>query len=656
MGAKHRERAVFSDTPPGEAPTIAAMFLAAARRHADGTALRWREAPSEGGETGREGRGTFRPLDYRGLAEDVRALAAGFHELGVRRGDHVGLLSDNRAEWLMSDLALVGSGCVDVPRGADTLSQELVYILQHSDSVGVVVEDARQLAKVLEHRSGLPRVLFVVVMDPAFREREGDVWPFRHVVDAGRKALQRGIDPLTAQGQAILPADTATIIYTSGTTGRPKGVVLSHANLMHQVRVLGPLLGVTPEDRFLSLLPPWHIFERTVEYASLAVGASTSYSRPVRQVLLGDLAEERPTFMACVPRVLEGIQAGVLRNVEASPLPRRLLFHALFSASRRVAAAHSVLRGQAASFQGRGPLRRAAERGRAMVTALALGPAWRLARRRVFSRIRERTGGRLRAIISGGGSLPRSVDVFFQTVGIPVLEGYGLTETSPVVAVRSLERAAIGTVGRPIHGVEVRVVDPRNQALGPGERGLIQVRGPSVMRGYYHDDEATRRAIGPEGWFDTGDLGRLSLEGDLQITGRAKDTIVLVSGENVEPEPIENRLRESDLVQQVVVVGQDRRHLAALVVPDFEVLRERLGRQAGTPSELVRDPAAVALFRREVSRRISLENGFRPFEQVRNLHLLDSDFRVGEELTQTLKVRRNVVAERHAKLIDSLYQ
>jgi len=413
----------------------------------------------------------------------------------------------------------------------------------------------------------------------------------------------RDLEPgaLDAYAAARRPEDIAVILYTSGTTGTPKGVVLEHRNIAHNLRVLPPLVDIRAGDVWVSVLPPWHSFEMTVQLAAFSLGCCTVYSDKRR--LRDDLRAYRPHFFASVPRVWESVREGALKAIrEKGPLARALFRAALFASRLRL-------------------------RGNPLLLPLDL-----LGRKLFYGKIRAATGGRLKCAISGGGYLPLEVDEFFAAAGVRLLVGYGLTETAPVVALRRPEANVLGTIGRPVPETEVRV----------GPTGTLLVRGPQVMRGYYRDEALTRRVLDSSGWFDTGDLGRMTPEGDLVFVGRAKDTIVLSGGENVEPEPIENRLRQSPLIEQIMLVGQDRKTLGALVVP-----RE----------EAATDPCLEERLRELFRQRTGPAAGQPPWETVARFVVLREPFTPENGLlTATLKMRRHLIAERYRDAIEGLYR
>ena len=457
----------------------------------------------------------------------------------------------------------------------------------------------------------------------------------------------------------IQPDDLFTIIYTSGTTGTPKGVQLTHAAMASQIRNLPFVL--SPKDRALSILPIWHSYERVFEVISIACGVHTYYTS--LRNLGEDLHTVKPTIMVSAPRLWEGLYQRILSKVEKAPLLRRILFRAARSTAHGVRTAQSFFSGREIDLKGRGPMTSALLTMRhAVAWTLCIAPSL-LLDRLVLVKLRAAVGGEFRGTISGGGALPPHVDAFFNDIGIPVLEGYGLTESCPVLAVRTWDRLVIGSVGPVFPETEVRIVDPVTGAvlypdtarrdLGRGKRGEIHAKGPQIMKGYYKDPEGTARVL-KGGWLATGDLGMVTFNDCLKIVGRCKETIVLLGGENVEPLPIESKLLESPLIDQCMVVGQDRKHLGLLVVPSLSGF-SATGITATDLAALEVRPEVTEMLRLEIRRLVGEASGFKPFERITSFHLLRKPFEVGEELTMTFKLRRHVITEKYGREIESMF-
>jgi long-chain acyl-CoA synthetase len=589
----------------------------------------------------------FPHLTYRELFARVDELATAFLRLGIRRGDHVGLISENSDLWLITDLALLSIGAATVPRGGDAPPAEVGFCLRHAEC-GVALFETEAHAD--RARAELPPLETVIVMRGPARAGTATL---EGLLEDGR-AAGSPVD-LRAHQAAVADSDLATIVYTSGTTGNPKGVMLTHANILHNVHAVPRILHFSEGMRFVSFLPTWHTFERTIEYIVVDSGIELHYAS--KRTLKQDVARVRPSFMVGVPRVWETFYRGVMGAIEKLPPRKKRLVDGALAGSREFHRLGRRAAGLELSEDGRvgrpGALARAALRAR----QLRWAPHEVLARKLVYSKLLTALGGELRIAISGGGPLAPDVDEFFVRAGVPFLNGYGLTETSPVVCVRLPERNVLGTIGPPLPQTEVRIVDEAGRDAGRGARGVIQVRGPQVMSGYYRNETASKACLVPGGWLDTGDLGMLSDAGDVVINGRAKDTIVLTGGENVEPENIEATLLASPLILDVVVVGHAQKTLGALIVPNLEVACARLAKCAESEAQsLLHDPALDAMIRAEVTRLISCERGFRAWECVSRLAYLARPFCPEDgTLTATLKKRRRVIEELHREAIVRLF-
>jgi long-chain acyl-CoA synthetase len=616
--------------------------------------------------------GEFRPKSYAALAEDVAILAAGLKEIGLARGERIGLICDNRPEWLVADLAILGLGAADVPRGCDATEEEIRYILGFSECRIAFLENEKQLLKVLRSRKELGCLEEIVLFDEPGSGARSDA------ADAGFKlrtyAELRGLGitkggkdgngAATAQLTADYAAEAArggrdelaTLIYTSGTTGEPKGVMLSHGNFLYQTEMIIKIIHIRSGHTFLSVLPIWHVFERIAQYMIIVTGASLAYSKPIGSVMLADLRAVRPQWMASVPRIWEAVQEGVYRTIRQQGGAKRFLFSFFVGVGETWCWFKNHLLGRVPDFDHR---LRALEIAAVIIPFLLLAPLRGLGWLLVFRKIQEKLGGRFIAGISGGGALPISVDRFFDALGVRILEGYGLTETAPVIAARPQGRPTLGTVGPVLEGTELRIVNDEGRELHYGRKGRILVRGPQVMSGYYRKPELTASVLTADGFLDTGDLGVLTRHGELRIAGRAKDTIVLRGGENVEPTPIEQRLGESDYIQQAMIVGQDQRYLAALVVPDEEAVTA-WAKENNVPivdyEQLLTQPEILELIGDEVGERISARNGFKSFERVFKFALLARPFEVGRELSAKQELKRHVINELYAHQIQALFR
>ncbi|MBN1241534.1 MAG: AMP-binding protein [Spirochaetales bacterium] len=634
------------------ANTLAQLFLERVALHPDSPA-----------QFSKNGGNQFVPTSYRELKDVVAAFATGLAGLGVGRGSNVGLIADNRKEWLATDLALLGLGAADVPRGCDATAQEIAYILDWSECALTVLENEKQLAKVLERKAALPVLKTAILMDMAGAETLAkakaaglEVRAWQDVLADGKTAFAR--DPGLYDREAALGKrdERATLIYTSGTTGEPKGVELTHGNFLHQVEQLLDVIHVETGHVFLTVLPIWHSFERAVQYIVLGAGAATAYSKPVGSIMLADLQAVKPQWLTSVPRIWESVKDGVYRNIKAAGGIKKSLFGFFVAVGALHAHFRNMVLGRLPDF---GTRVRIFDILVGFLPWMLLSPIRGLGHVLVFHKILEKLGGRFIAGISGGGALPPSVDRFFGAIGVLILEGYGLTETAPVLAVREQDRPVAGTVGPAIFGTELVIEDETGKRLGPGRKGVIKARGPQLMKGYYRKPELTAKVISKDGWLDTGDLGMLTRDGCLRITGRAKDTIVLLGGENIEPLPIEQKLMESEYVQQAVVLGQDKRYLTALMVPNQDAVMG-WARDNEIPvldyETLLKQPEVLELVDGEVQSLVSAKNGFKAFERIFRFKLLPVPFEVGKELSAKQEVKRHAVNEIYAAEIKALFK
>jgi long-chain acyl-CoA synthetase len=566
--------------------------------------------------------GVWRGVSSEELRTTVEELSLGLRALGVERGDRVAILSENRPEWAYADLATLTAAAVDAPVYATLTPAQVLYILNDSESKVAFVSNAAQAAKVAQVRDKAPHLKHVIRMDEQAIEGTTSLAEVRAL---GRSALAQDKDAVKKQAALARPEDLATLIYTSGTTGDPKGVMLLHSNLVSNV--LGAMTAfksLGPADTALSFLPLCHSFERMGgHYLMLYMGVTIAYAESFEK-LADNMLEVQPTLMLSVPRLYEKIYARVLEKVAADAPMRQRIFQWGLAVGKRVFK-HQL-------------------EGGAPPLGLRLQHA--LADALVFKKIRARTGGRLRLFISGGAPLAREINEFFGAAGLLILEGYGLTETSPVITVNTPAANKPGTVGPPIPGVEVKIA----------EDGEILTRGPHVMKGYYRKPEATAEAIDKDGWFHTGDVGLLDPQGFLVITDRKKDILVTSGGKNIAPQPIENRLKTNQLFAEVVMIGNKRHFPAALVVPNFEPLekwaRER-GLEAASREELIAKAEVVELYEKTIG---ELSSELAQFEKIKKITLLAREFTLeAGELTPTLKVKRRFVEQKYKELIDRMY-
>jgi len=595
-------------------------------------------------------------LTYAEVYDNAMLFAAGLQSLGIQQGDHIALFADNSPRWMITDQGIMLAGAVDAVRGSQADDAELLFILSHSDSVALVIHDWATLKKISAGLVGMPLRFIVLLTEETPEDLHGlKILTFSQVLEMGKGHV---LQP------AHLTLDTlATLMYTSGTSGMPKGVMLSHGNLVSQVQSTYAVVQPQPREVVLSILPIWHCYERTFEYFIFSAGCTQIYTN-IRFVKK-DLKEFQPNYMVGVPRLWESIYEGVQKQFRDQPASKQKLVNFFLKQSHNYIYARRTLQGLDLNNLTPSPLQKL----EAALNLPHLTLLHQLGDRLVYKKVREGIGDNIKFVVSGGGSIAEHLEDFFEVAGITVLGGYGLTETSPITHVRRPQRNLRGGDGQPVPHTETKIVDPETgRVLPAGQRGLVMLRGKQVMQGYYKNPEATQKAIDPEGWFNTGDLGWVTPQGDLIITGRAKDTIVLTNGENIEPQPIEDVCLQCAYVDQIMLVGQDQKSIGALIVPNLETLQkwaESQGKTLALPNQhvpagdsvLTLDSKPVQdLLRQELNQRIQARPGYRPDERITVFRLVTEPFTIENGLlTQTLKIRRNVVMDRYQGMINEMF-
>jgi long-chain acyl-CoA synthetase len=568
--------------------------------------------------------GKYEGIGYTDLRTRVERFAFGLASLGVGRGDRIAIISENRPEWVISDQAIVALGAIDVPVYPTMSAKQNEYIFNDAGVRIAIVSNQFQLNKVMRVWDNVPSLERIILMNEKANIVEPATINFSEVMRFGDAYRVAHPDLLDNAMLAENPEDLLTLIYTSGTTGNPKGVMLTHRNLVSNIISSAEVIDFGPEDLLLSFLPLSHTFERMAGYyTAFSCGATIAYAESVETVA-ANMTEVRPTIVTTVPRLFERIHSRVIKQVDAGPAIKEKIFRWAVTVGKEHAAA---------ARQGRVSLLLRAQRA--------------LADRLVFCKLREKTGGRMRFFVSGGAALARELGEFFEAVGLTVIEGYGLTESSPVIAANRLHNYRFGSVGQVIPGVEVRIE----------EDGEILARGPNIMKGYWGQPDATAQAIDGDGWLHTGDVGMVDAGGFLHITDRKKHLFVSSGGKNIAPQPIENLFLSSKYIEQLMLIGDHRMYLTALIVPDFEALKEYAeGRNLSyaNDSDLARHAEIYQLIERDIN---EIQKDLANYERVRRFTLLDRLFTVEEgELTPTQKIRRNVVEQRYASLIENMYE
>ena len=568
--------------------------------------------------------GVYTGISYSEYRRNVELFAMGLASLGVKQGDRISIVSENRPEWIVADMAMVSLGAINVPIYPTLTPKQIEFIYNDAGVKIAIVSNSFQLNKVVKITQDVPTLEKVIVMSDKGVALSDGVIAFRKVYQLGEEFEKTHRDYFGSLAKPK-PEDLLTLIYTSGTTGNPKGVMLTHRNLVSNIVASADVIPIGEADVLLSFLPLCHSFERMAGYyTAMACGATVAYAESVETVR-DNLIEVRPTIVTTVPRLFERIYNRMMKQVDSAPPVRQKIFRWAGEVGRRYALAR---------------------KSGSIPAALQL--QHRVASKLVYSKLKERTGGRIKFFVSGGAALPRMLGEFFEAVGIQIIEGYGLTETSPVLSANQLNNYEFGTVGKPIPGVEIKIA----------EDGEILAKGPNIMIGYYNNTKATEEAISKDGWFHTGDIGMFNKAGHLVITDRKKHLFVSSGGKNIAPQPIENLfLSSSKYIDQFVLVGDGRMFLTALIVPEFEILKEFANRNGIMTSDeisLVRHDDVKEMYRKEIEK---IQKDLPTYEKVRRFELLSQALTVeGGEITPTMKVKRKVVEEKFAPLIEKMYE
>ncbi|NLL99896.1 MAG: long-chain fatty acid--CoA ligase [Treponema sp.] len=606
--------------------------------------------------------GNFQPVKYKELLQLAYSFGAGLLSLGVKRGDHVGIIADDRVEWFQADMGIMGIGAIDVPRGCDAPEKDIAYILSFTDCEVVVAENNFQVKKILSVKNEIPTLKSIIYFDDVSddvaelaKKEKITLYKYFEILEKGDKYRKENSGVVEAEFEKGDREDLACIIFTSGTTGEPKGVMLQHKNFIVQLDELVERIPLEAGCNVLCILPVWHVFQRLCEYVMMIKGTCLCYSKPIGSVLLADIQKVNPIFIPGVPRVFEAVYEGIYKAMRK----KGGITNILFKFFTNIAIIHSRM--DKKMFR-----KEARFRNDFLVLKwilffipwLLLYPLRSLGDVLVYRKVRAKFGNNFKGCVSGGGALPPNIDEFFWALGLNIVEGYGLTETAPVVSVRPVPKPIFGTTGSPIRGVNVRIVDDGGNILGPGQKGTVQIKGETVMKGYYKKPELTAKVIDADGWFDTGDIGMTTVTGELVLLGRKKDTIVLRGGENVEPLPIEMKMNESKYIATSVVVGQDQRNLAALIVPSEDEIiafAKENSIQFKDYNELLKNAEIIKMIDNEIQNLINSKNGFRLFERIGKFALLSKPFEVGVELSAKQEIMRYKMQDIYAKEMKTLF-
>jgi long-chain acyl-CoA synthetase len=564
--------------------------------------------------------GTWRDTSWRELHDTVRHIAQGLIDLGVQSGDRIAILSDSRAEWVQCDLAIQATGAITIPIYPSLLEEHAAYILQNSETSSVFVDTPAQLAKINHIRDQVPSLRHIISMDA--QAAGADTLSLAALAERGA-ASEGTAALLDARVAQLTPEAEVTYVYTSGTTGPPKGVVQTHGNHLAALEMVRSAVDTTEGDVHLLFLPLAHSFARLEAFTGLYVGLTTAFAESI-DALPDNMQEVKPMFMFSVPRVYEKMYARITSMAASGSGAKKAIFNWSLDVGRQVSALQ--------------------QRGQLIPTGLRI--KHKLANKLVFSKLHARVGGRLRYFISGGAPLAQEIAEFFHAAGILILEGYGLTETCPILTANRPDNYKFGTVGQAFPGIELRIADD----------GEILSRGPNIAKGYYKRPEDTAEVFREDGWFATGDIGELDADGFLRITDRKKDIIVTAGGKNVAPQNIENLLKTDRYISQAMVYGDRQKYLTAIVTLDPEAIMayaHEQGIENTRMDVLVANPTIVKLLDERVA---ALNRRLPSFETIKKIVIAPEDFtQEGGELTPTLKVKRKVVADKYAAALARLY-
>ncbi|KAK9266743.1 hypothetical protein L1049_025365 [Liquidambar formosana] len=613
-------------------------------------------------------------MTYKQLEQEILNFSEGLRVIGVKPDEKLALFADNSCRWLVADQGIMASGAINVVRGSRSSVEELLQIYNHSESVALAVDTPELFNQIAKTFCSRADIRFVILLwgeksCMASEVLEGiPVFNYEEIIDLGQENRRALLDfPDTRQRYIYEPITSdaiATLVYTSGTTGNPKGVMLTHANLLHQIRNLWDIVPAEAGDRFLSMLPSWHAYERACEYFIFTNGIEQVYTT-VRN-LKEDLNRYQPHYIIAVPLVYETLYRGIQKQISTSSTVRKLVALTFIKISLAYMELKRVYEGKYLTMNQKQHSYLVAMLDWLWARSIAaiLWPVHMLAKKLVYSKIHSAIGIS-KAGVSGGGSLPLHVDRFFEAIGVKVQNGYGLTECSPVVAARRPNCNVLGSIGHPLPHTEFKIVDSEtNEVLPPGSKGIVKIRGPQVMKGYYKNPLATKQALDEDGWLSTGDIGWIAPHhsagrsrhcgGVVVLDGRAKDTIVLLTGENVEPSELEEAAMRSSLIQQIVVIRQDQRRLGAIIVPNKEdilVAAKKLAVVDAGASELSKEKMTGLLY--EELRTWTSECSF----QIGPILIVDEPFTIdGGLMTPTMKIRRDKVVAQYHEQIANLYK
>lgn len=607
--------------------------------------------------------GTFLPITYKDFVKTMLDFSAGLLAIGEKEYSNIGLICDNRKEWLVCSMGIMATKSRDIPRGSEATIKDLSYILSFAECKTVVTENKILFNRILECKNELPALQNIIIINPSDIDLSNpkatglNIFSYDEILSKGNNFRQNNPNKIEEIMLSGNEDDSATIIFTSGTTGTPKGVELTHKNFLCQVEDISKRLPLKQGNKALCMLPVWHVYERELEYFLLYVGVALCYSKPAISMLLADMKKVSPQFMATVPRIWDGIYNAIYKNIKSTKKGAGIFFSIFTWAATSLKSLRNIIYNRCKYFRKRTVFYHIFSKF-LYIPVIFLYPLRWLGDMFYFQRVRNMLGGKFQIGMSGGGSLPLKLDKFFNSIGIKLVEGYGLTETAPICCIRNAKRPILGTIGKIMPYCQAKVVHRNGMECKPGEKGVLYIKGPNVMKGYYKQPELTAEVISEGEWFNTGDLVIKTYNGEIIVKGRQKDTIVLRSGENVEPLPIEDKLSESLYISQAVVVGQDENCLGALIIPDLDNICQYAKQQNinfSDKKQLLKDEEIKKLIYKEMERLINTKNGFKPFEKVGKFIFLDKPFEVGVELSPKQGIIRYKINELYKAKISLMY-
>ena len=607
--------------------------------------------------------GTFLPITYKDFVNSMLDFSAGLLSIGEKEYSNIGLICDNRKEWLVCSMGIMATKSRDIPRGSEATVKDLSYILSFAECKTVVTENKILFNRILECKNELPALQNIIIINPSDSDLSNpnatglNIFSYDEILSKGNNFRQNNPNKIEEIMLSGTEDDSATIIFTSGTTGTPKGVELTHKNFLCQVEDISKRLPLKQGNKALCMLPVWHVYERELEYFLLYVGVALCYSKPAISMLLADMKKVSPQFMATVPRIWDGIYNAINKNIKSTKKGAGIFFSIFTWAATSLKSLRNIIYNRCKYFRKRTVFYHVFSKF-LYIPVIFLYPLKWLGDMFYFQRVRNMLGGKFQIGMSGGGSLPLKLDKFFNSIGIRLVEGYGLTETAPICCIRNAKRPILGTIGKIMPYCQAKVVHRNGIECKPGEKGVLYIKGPNVMKGYYKQPELTAEVISEGEWFNTGDLVIKTYNGEIIVKGRQKDTNVLRSGENVEPLPIEDKLSESIYISQAVVVGQDENCLGALIIPDLDNICQYAKQQNinfSDKKQLLKDEEIKKLIYKEMERLINTKNGFKPFEKIGKFVFLDKPFEVGVELSPKQGIIRYKINELYKAKISLMY-